>query len=86
MKRQKWFGPITLVENQVVRVFPRRVGDVQVSAFVDVEIDRLANLARIGKHSTKVAEVNGVTTLFDRFAKLGVLREAWTPFIADEIA
>src|SRR6185503_12906974 len=86
LKRQERFGPITLVENQVVRVFPRRVGDVQRSAFVNVEIDGFADVTGLGKDSSRVAEVDCVATLLDRFTKLGVLSKIWTPIIVDEIA
>src|ERR1051326_5415733 len=83
VKRQQRLGPITLVKNEMVSVFPGSVADIKHTTFVDLEIERFTNS---GKKRLEITEVNDVAALLDCFAKLRVLPEVSISVVAQQIA
>src|SRR6185369_13900652 len=75
-----------LVKNQLVRVFPRSVGDVECSTFVNVEFARLAGVTRLRKHCSRIAEVEGLAASRDCRAKLSVFGERLASFVVEKVA
>src|SRR5215510_3738394 len=68
-------GPVTLLEHEMVRVFPRAVRDVQRTTLVDVVAGIFSIYFQRAQHAFQVAEINNVTATFNRLAKLRVLGE-----------
>src|ERR1044072_7310406 len=75
MKLLQRLGPVTLLEHEMVRVFPRAVGDIEDPALGYVGAGTLRFDCQRAQQARQITEINNVATSLNRFAKLRVGRE-----------